>query len=224
MYHRYQILFGRENDQNLKCTKTTIKLTNLFCNNVEYIGLFKCINYMLLSVIHSKISACFGNKIVQRMHTGNTAALCLGFPSHHTWHYGDVLMGTMVSQTTSLTIVYSTVWSGADQRKHQSSALLAFVRGIYRWSMNSPHKWPVDAENVSIRWHHHELTLAYFGKLLWFSMIPCHLSGPGDLIQNDRRDLEKSRGTSGVSGLYWLWFGMFIEKPMHTSASSGVQK
>ena len=41
-------------------------------------------------------------------------------------------MGTMASQTTSLPIVYLTVYSGADQRKYQSSALLAFVRGIHR--------------------------------------------------------------------------------------------
>ena len=57
--------------------------------------------------------------------------------------YGDVIMGTIASQITSLTVVYSTVYSGADQRKHQSSASLAFVRGIHRWPVNSPHKWPV---------------------------------------------------------------------------------
>ena len=45
-------------------------------------------------------------------------------------HYSDVIMSAMASQTTSLTIVYSTVYSGSDQRKHQSSASLAFVRGI----------------------------------------------------------------------------------------------
>ena len=49
----------------------------------------------------------------------------------------------MASQITSLTIGYSTVYSGADQRKHQSSALLVFVREIHRWPVNSPHKWPV---------------------------------------------------------------------------------
>ena len=38
-------------------------------------------------------------------------------------------MSAMVSQITSLTIVYSTVYSGADQRKQQSSAWLAFVAG-----------------------------------------------------------------------------------------------
>ena len=43
----------------------------------------------------------------------------------------------------SITIFYSTVCSGADQRKHQSSASLAFLRGIHWWLVNSPHKWPV---------------------------------------------------------------------------------
>ena len=41
---------------------------------------------------------------------------------------------------------FSTVYSGADQRKYQSSASLAFVRGIHRWPVNSPHKWPVTRE------------------------------------------------------------------------------
>ena len=58
-------------------------------------------------------------------------------------HYNDVIMSAMASQMTSLTIVCSTVYSGADQRKHQSSVSLAFVRGIHRWPMNSPHKGPV---------------------------------------------------------------------------------
>ena len=52
-------------------------------------------------------------------------------------------MGAMASQITSLTIVYSTVYSGADQRKHQSSASLAFVRGIHWVLVNTPHKGPV---------------------------------------------------------------------------------
>ena len=49
----------------------------------------------------------------------------------------------MASQITILTIVYSTVYSGADQRKHQSSESLAFVRGIQRWPVNSPLEGPV---------------------------------------------------------------------------------
>ena len=50
------------------------------------------------------------------------------------------IMYAMASQITSLAIVYSAVLSGANHRKHQSSASLAFVRGIHRWPMNSPHK------------------------------------------------------------------------------------
>ena len=60
-----------------------------------------------------------------------------------TSHYNDVIMSAMASQITSLTIVYSTFHSSADQRKHQSSASLAFMRGIHRWAVNSPHKGPV---------------------------------------------------------------------------------
>ena len=55
----------------------------------------------------------------------------------------DVIMGAMASQISSLTFVYSTVYLGEDQRKHQSSASLALVWGIHRWPVNSPHKWPV---------------------------------------------------------------------------------
>ena len=52
-------------------------------------------------------------------------------------------MGAMASQITSLTIVYSTVYSDADKIKHQSSASLVFVRGIHRGPVNSPYRWPV---------------------------------------------------------------------------------
>ena len=58
-------------------------------------------------------------------------------------HYSDVIMTTIASQITSLTIVYSTVYSGADQSKHQRSASLVFVWGIHRGPVSSPHKWPV---------------------------------------------------------------------------------
>ena len=53
----------------------------------------------------------------------------------HMRHYTDVIMTTIGSQITSLTVVYSTIYSDADQRKHQSSASLAFVWGIHwdRW-------------------------------------------------------------------------------------------
>ena len=70
-------------------------------------------------------------------------------------HYNDVIMGAMASQITNLTIVYSTVYSRADERKHQSSASLDFVREIHRWPVNFPYKMASNAENVSIWWRHH---------------------------------------------------------------------
>ena len=64
------------------------------------------------------------------------------FMTFPTPHYNDVIRGAIASQIASLTIVYSIVYSDADQRKHQSSAPPAFVRGIHRSPVNSPHKWP----------------------------------------------------------------------------------
>ena len=58
-------------------------------------------------------------------------------------HYSDVIMRSMPTQITCVSIVWSTVCSGADQRKHQSAASLAFARGIHRSPVDSPHKGPV---------------------------------------------------------------------------------
>ena len=58
-------------------------------------------------------------------------------------HYRYVIMSTMTSEITSVSIVYSIVCSGKDERKHQSSTSLSCVRGIHRWPVNSPHKWAV---------------------------------------------------------------------------------
>ena len=52
-------------------------------------------------------------------------------------------MSAMASQIAGVSIVYSNVCSGADQRKHQSSASLAFLGGIHRWPMNFPHEGSV---------------------------------------------------------------------------------
>ena len=73
----------------------------------------------------------------------------------HIYHNEIGLIITVKWMQWRLTIVYSTVYLGADRRKHQSSASLTFVRGIHRWPVNSPHKGPVTRENVSIWWRHH---------------------------------------------------------------------
>ena len=67
-------------------------------------------------------------------------------------HYIDVIMTTMASQITSLTVVYSIVYSGADQRKYKKLRVTGLCAGTgeFRAQMASY------AENVSIWWRHHE--------------------------------------------------------------------
>ena len=67
----------------------------------------------------------------------------------HHGHYSDVITSAITSQIISLASVYSTGYSGTDQRKHQSSASLAFVRGIHRWPVNSAQR----ANNAEIVFH-----------------------------------------------------------------------
>ena len=89
-----------------------------------------------------------GNPLVSVFLAGSSPqsdiAICEGcWCREVSFHYTNVIMCAMASQITSLSIVYSTVYTGADQRKHQSSASLVFVWRIHRWPVNSPHKWPV---------------------------------------------------------------------------------
>ena len=108
-------------------------------------------------------------------------------------HYNDVIMGAMASQITSLTIVYSTVYSGTDQRKHQSSASLAFARGIHRGPVNFLHKGSVtrkmfpfnDAIMICI-WHStstwrlvQERRNSSALAMALLEKQTCHLSGAG---------------------------------------------
>ena len=65
-------------------------------------------------------------------------------------------MGAMASHITSLTIVYSTICSGVDQRKHQSSASLAFFVGNLPVTGEFPAQMASNAENVYIWWRYHE--------------------------------------------------------------------
>ena len=75
---------------------------------------------------------------------GSVTTICIHRTSRNdTKHYRNILMGAMAFQITSLTIVYSTVYLGADHRNRQSSASLACVRWIHRWPVNSPHIWPI---------------------------------------------------------------------------------
>ena len=61
----------------------------------------------------------------------------------------------MVSRITGVSIVYSTVCSGVDLRKHQSSASLRLLGEIHRWP-EFPAQRAINAENVSIWWRHRD--------------------------------------------------------------------
>ena len=132
-------------------------------------------------------------------------------------HFSDVIMG--------VSVVYSTVCSDGDQRKLQGSASLTFVRGIHRWSVNFLHKgtviwkmfpfddsimyfvistladnlaansaWPSVSPMMTTGWYKHVSSK--------FPVMSCTLvtfSSPDDVIQNSRRDLDKSRGTLSVN-------------------------
>ena len=100
-------------------------------------------------------------------------------------HYSDVIMGSIASQITSLTIVYSTVYSGTDQRKHQSSTSLAFVRGIHRRPVNSPHKGPVTRKMFP-----------------YDDVIMCHVSVSLTSLDGSRRPKQYKSSNNALKCLY----------------------
>ena len=88
-------------------------------------------NWTLLVGLLVETSALCNNALLKQATSGSDI------------HYNDVIMSATASQITSLSVVFSNDCFGADQRKHQSSASLAFMRGSYRRPVNSPHKGPV---------------------------------------------------------------------------------
>ena len=108
------------------------------------------------------------------------------------YHYCDVIMITIASQITSLTIVYLTVNSGTDQR---SSTSLAFVRGIHRRPVNSPHKGPVTRKMFP------------FDDVI---MRHRYFTGTGTILQQPKQD-EAKQNCVDIS-----WNIQFIPRKMHT--------
>ena len=96
------------------------------------------------------------------------------------WHYNDVIMSVTVSQITGPTIVYSILHSGADQRKHQSSVSLAFVRPV---TGEFPTQLASNAESVSNWWRHHGKGSRHF----YFILINVH----HDATKNKSNDIKR---------------------------------
>ena len=106
-------------------------------------------------------------------------------------HYNDIIMNTMASQITSLTSVYSIVYSGADQRKHQSSMSLAFAR-------ESPHKRPVTWKMFP------------FEDIIMTLLIFMHMPSEIQILTHTRpRDMARSRPPFWIfSFAAWKWVNM----------------
>ena len=102
-------------------------------------------------------------------------------------HNNDVIMNIVASQITSLTIVCSTVYSGADQRKHQNSASLAFLWGIHWWPVNSLHKGPVTQKMfpfddvIMETWLVCKVVICKMSLKNWYVKLLLHLSGANKL-------------------------------------------
>ena len=147
-------------------------------------------------------------------------------PFNH--HYSDVIMNAMSPQITSLTTVYSTVYWGTDQRKHQSSAWLDFVRGIHRWPVNSPHKGPVTRkmlqfEYVIMHWRkensgkyisHHSVKVLMHTPQYIFDNVDIHsawtrmIQYPPDPLNNLKKPYNCN--ISSVDDNEHLFYGIMI--------------
>ena len=118
-------------------------------------------------------------------------------------HYTDVIMRLLTSQIISLAIVYSTVYSGADQRKHQSSASLAFVRGIHRGPVNSPHKGTVmrkifPFDDVIMAWGNRMFVRYWWSRFKCFVWTHYFSSPRADGISNS--NIEKAKVCANLNG------------------------
>ena len=105
-------------------------------------------------------------------HTGDYGSF-LG--TYTFFSYSEVIMDAMASQITSLAIVYSIVYSGAGQRKHQSPSSLAFVRGIHRCPVISPHKCPVTRKCFHLMTSSY-LHKSYSSPWVWNSTVPLNFN------------------------------------------------
>ena len=112
----------------------------------------------------------------------------------YTVYYSEVIKSAMASRITGISIVCSTVCWGADQWKHQSSASLAFVRGIHRSPVNPPHKWPATRkvfpfDDVIMWYYTNSLRIAFLA--LKSIMQLSHNDFPSTEIWNDLKNMVK---------------------------------
>ena len=117
-----------------------------------------CVMFILMSPVRWLLQSCVGPCVCK----WNEAKLS---------HYIDVIMTPIASQITSLTVVYSIVYSGADQRKHQTRRHWPLC-GEITGTAEFPAQRASNPENVSICWRHHETSLR-----LYFMEFKSSMSG-----------------------------------------------
>ena len=127
-----------------------------------------------------------------KWHLYNTASQVL-------WkmHYSDVIMGAIASQITSLTIVYSTVYSSVDQTKHKS-----LRAGNSPVTDEFPAQMASNAENVSIWWRHHGI--GYMIKTYRVTLMD-HSETRYKIFQQLRRLTDRHILTSILTHLQYHW-------------------
>ena len=143
-------------DENSKHSSVqyTRPITTIFCTRHDSVTVVTCAKYRcdrssifetraFWIFIEFRIRSKYAQWDGRQAFCDRNSTTCGHDRCMNTDHYNDVIMGAIASQITILTIVFSIVYSDADQRKHQSSASLAFVGGIHQGPVNSPNKWPV---------------------------------------------------------------------------------
>ena len=126
-------------------------------------------NYLSLPLISPQIIADLLSVYIYLQFTissviGNKHIFKIATQMARTLRWRSIRHGGVSNRQPHLTIVYSTVYSGADQRKHQSSASLAFVRGNSPGTGEFPAQMASNAENISIWWRHH-------GSMTWSTHV-----------------------------------------------------
>ena len=159
----------------------------------------------------SKMNTSLHKKNAQSVYWRSNRWMCAVLGCFYPTHYGDVIMDAIASQITSLTIVYSTVYSEADQRKHKSSASMGFVRGIHRGPVNSPHKWPVTRKMLpfddvivgDISWRsENALSQAIPHSITTWRGITCRIAVTIEGVENA---YLPRKWTFSISALGWYW-------------------
>ena len=91
----------------------------------------------------------------------------------HRNYYNDVMMSAMASQITSLTIVYSSVYSGGNQRKHKKLRVTCLCEGNSPVTGEFPAQKASNAGNVSIWLRHHDRVVIHNTTKFCAYVIEC---------------------------------------------------